>query len=82
MSSAERAKRFCTVAGKVGYPTYAEALAKLALRQDRAVGVARLLGSVYTCPSCEDFHLSSRKFTLVKRKGRGKTRRRLLERVA
>jgi hypothetical protein len=54
--------------GKRPYRSYAEALA--ALTEIDPDG----LGSVYTCRSCGEFHVSRRRFTMDKRKGRGKSR--------
>ena len=59
--------------GKVPFATYADALAKLT-ELDRD-GLAPLLGSVYTCPYCGEFHITSRRFTIRKPRGRGKQRR-------
>jgi hypothetical protein len=66
----------CT-SGKRAFESYAEALA--ALSALAATGTMRgPVGSIYTCTSCEMFHISSRVFTLTKPKGRGKKRRRLV----
>jgi hypothetical protein len=35
-------------------------------------------GSAYTCPRCSMFHISSRQFTVWRKKGRGKSRRNLV----
>ena len=48
-------------------------------RKDVRSGRDRMLGSVYTCPDCGEYHVSGTIFTLRKRrKGRGKTRRGLV----
>jgi hypothetical protein len=63
--------------GKRGYETYADALAALVALE--ASGQMRgPFGAVYTCPQCALFHISSRRFTIAKRKGRGKSRRSLV----
>jgi hypothetical protein len=66
--------------GKRRFTTYGAGLA--ALEDLDARGRLRgPFGSVYQCSRCEGFHISSRRFTLVRRKGRGKARRGLLEDV-
>jgi hypothetical protein len=46
---------------------------------DQYNGRNPLHGSVYVCPECGDYHVSKRRFTLLKRrKGRGKSRRGLV----
>jgi hypothetical protein len=63
---------------KLPFEYYQEALEYLDFK-DRRGGANRLYGSVYLCPECDEFHVSSRRFTLAKRvKGRGKTRRGLV----
>ena len=71
--------RGCT-SGKHCYESYATGLAALEdlERRGRLRGP---FGSVYRCSRCESYHISSRRFTLVKPKGRGKARRGLLEDV-
>ena len=56
--------------GKRAHRTYADALAAL-----NRVVADPLTGSVYTCQTCGEFHISKRRFTLDKAKGRGKRRR-------
>jgi hypothetical protein len=55
--------------GKLCHSTYAEALAAL-----MRVEPDPLRGSVYTCTTCGEFHVSKRRFMLEKKKGRGKGR--------
>jgi hypothetical protein len=65
----------CPPSGKRAFETYAEALQDLDSRDSMDV-LQGQVGSIYTCPNCGAFHLSSRYyFTLRKRKGRGKQRR-------
>ena len=66
----------CT-SGKRGYPSYADALDALVDLEARGQ-MRGPFGTVYTCQTCEQFHISSRRFTVAKRKGRGKSRRRLV----
>jgi hypothetical protein len=54
---------------KVGYETSLQALATF----DRVI-TDPLLGSIYTCQSCGQFHISSRRFSAIKPKGKGKAR--------
>jgi hypothetical protein len=54
--------------GKHAYRTYAEALDALTRIDPEGVG------SVYTCRSCGELHVSRRRFTLEKKRGRGKGR--------
>ncbi len=63
--------------GKRAYPSYADALAALVDLEARGQ-MRGPFGTVYLCPSCEQFHISSRRFTVVKPKGRGKRRRGLV----
>jgi hypothetical protein len=61
------------ISGKRSFKSYSaalEALIELEQRQPRSVP-----GSCYQCPSCLAWHISSRKFTIDKPKGRGKKRR-------
>jgi hypothetical protein len=74
--------RFCLSAHKRRYATYAEALSVLDSRLDAVTGLRSLIGSVYACDYCSGWHVSSRKFTIAKPKGRGKKRRGVVERVA
>jgi hypothetical protein len=64
-------KRQCKT-GKVAHSTYSAALEALG-RMARPE-----LGSVYTYEACAAFHVSSRLFTLTRKKGRGKSRKRLV----
>ena len=67
--------------GKRQFATYAAALA--ALEDLRARGLLRdPIGAVYECARCDGWHVSSRKYALSKKRGRGKTRRKILERIA
>jgi hypothetical protein len=72
----------CPAEGKSKYDTYAEALGKLDSRYDLVTGLSSLSGSVYPCDFCGGFHVSSKKFTLQKPRGRGKRRRGLVKRAA
>jgi hypothetical protein len=65
--------------GKRGYPSYGEALEALIELEERSPRPG--IGSVCQCSRCEAWHISSRKFTLAKKRGRGKSRRGLLEDV-
>lgn len=68
--------------GKRSYTTYAAALAAL-VRLDGDDLLRGPVGSVYQCTRCEGgWHISSRKFTLAKRRGRGKSRRGFVEHVS
>jgi hypothetical protein len=63
---------------KKRFATYQDALTEFARLEE--LGVLRTdRASIYSCSDCEGWHLSSRRFTLVKPKGRGKRRRGLLE---
>jgi hypothetical protein len=78
----------CPETSKVRYLTYGKALAALDKVQDLAkpvdavTGLRPLTGSVYSCDACASFHVSSRKFTLAKKRGRGKSRRGLVRKTA
>jgi hypothetical protein len=64
----------CSTSGKRKYPTYRDALVAF----DRLVREGALSadgGSIYECLTCGAWHISSRRFTLTKAKGRGKTRK-------
>jgi hypothetical protein len=66
----------CTT-GKRGHGSYEAALRHLmTLQPDPSLP----FGSIYTCPNCSAFHISSRRFTLMKPRGRGKARRGLVGR--
>ena len=66
---------YCPETGKRGFTSYAEALTELdALEQN----LPDKRGSVYTCPTCEQFHISKRRFTVWRKKGHGKARRNLV----
>ncbi len=67
--------------GKRSYETYGEALGALVDLEDRGP-LHGPFGSVYQCAACDGWHVSSRKFTLAKGKGRGKRRRGLVERAS
>jgi hypothetical protein len=58
---------------KIKYPTYAAALEAMFKLLERPE-----LGSVYPCERCGAHHISSRRFTLAKLRGRGGVRRRLV----
>lgn len=64
------------VTGKVIYGTFAEALAAIDVCLERPE-----LGAAYTCPECDGWHISSRRFTLERKRGRGKARRGVLRSV-
>jgi hypothetical protein len=67
----------CPVTGKRSFDTYGEALAAY----DELVKEGKLRadqGSIYTCVECGLWHISSKRFTLVRARGRGKTRKRLV----
>lgn len=66
--------------GKRAYSSYAAALAALGDLDDRGQ-LRGPVGSVYGCAACDGWHVSSRKFTLTRRRGRGKRRRGLVEDV-
>jgi len=59
-----------TCKGKERYKTYADGLTALFEKVERPE-----LGGCYECPYCGDWHISSRQFTVAKYRGRGKTRR-------
>jgi hypothetical protein len=61
----------CSATGKRSYPTLADALDAL-----EAVVERPELGSCYQCLRCGQWHISKRRFTLVRAKGRGKRRAR------
>jgi hypothetical protein len=63
--------------GKRRFETYSDALTVL-IDLEASGQMRGPFGTVYTCPQCEMFHISSRRFTMAKRKGRGKTRRTLV----
>jgi len=79
---------FCTETSKARYTTYGEALIALDKVQDLAkpvdavTGLRPLAGSVYPCDSCTGFHVSTKRFTLAKKRGRGKSRRGLVKKTA
>lgn len=53
--------RICPVRGNIGYPRYqAAAKAAGAQRNRRKLGVAQVPQSIYRCPKCGDWHVSSR----------------------
>ena len=64
----ERKKRFAT---------YGDAL-RAFVRLEKKGLIRPGLGEIYECLDCEGFHITSRRFTLVKPKGRGKRRRKML----
>lgn len=69
--------------GKRSYATYGEALAELVRRGFAGDDLLRgPVGSVYQCPRCDGWHVSSRKFVVAKKRGRGKRRRRVPEYVS
>ncbi len=68
--------------GKVRQPDYASALAQVDTVVDGVTGLRSLAGSVYPCDSCSGFHVSSRRFTLAKPKGRGKRRKGMVRHTA
>ena len=62
---------------KIGYESYAEALTALAALE--ASGQMRgPVGRIYTCPSCNAFHVTSRILKMRRAQGRGKKRRRAI----
>ena len=67
--------------GKRSHTTYGDALAAL-VRLDDDDLLRGPVGSVYRCPRCDAWHISSRKFTLAKKRGRGKSRRKFVEHVS
>jgi hypothetical protein len=67
--------RGCT-SGKRGYESYGEALSALIELEERSPRPG--IGSVYVCSACDAWHISERRFTMAKRKGRGKLRRRIV----
>jgi hypothetical protein len=71
--------RKCPKNSKDIYPTYADALAEIDMRNRGAGFVQELTGSAFSCEACSGWHISKRRFTLTKKKGRGKQRRRLLD---
>jgi hypothetical protein len=62
----------CARTKKACHPTYAFALDALT-RVDK-----RGTGSVYFCSACQAYHISSRLFTVDRKKGRGKSRKKLV----
>ena len=70
-------ERRCPETGKRSYETYSEALQALD-RLQQGSEAAEKKGSIYTCLSCSQFHITSRQFTVWRRKGRGKSRRNLV----
>jgi hypothetical protein len=68
---------YCAAEGKQGFEQYADAIAYLE-RKNAKQGKDRMYGEIYSCPSCGNFHVTQRTFTLSKKKGRGKTRRGLV----
>jgi hypothetical protein len=65
--------RLCPTSGKRQHTSYGDALAALDARV-RVGALDPLRSSVYVCRGCGLYHVSSRRFTVVKGKGRGKTR--------
>jgi hypothetical protein len=64
----------CPIDGKRKHASYVAALAEF----DRLValrGMDPSRASIYECLTCGAWHISSRRFTLVKPRGRGKRRR-------
>src|SRR5918998_1111146 len=55
------------------YESYEEALSAMFELLERPE-----LGSVYECEPCGSYHISSRRFTLIKSRGRGGAQRRLV----
>jgi hypothetical protein len=58
---------------KIKYRTYAAALEAMFRLLERPE-----LGSVHECLRCDAFHISSRRFALIKKRGRGGARRGLV----
>jgi hypothetical protein len=69
----------CPDSGKRGYPSYGEALDALIELEQRSPRPG--VGSAYHCSRCDSWHNSSRKFTIAKRRGRGTSRRGLVDEV-
>jgi hypothetical protein len=70
--------RLCPESAKRCFYSCADALAEF----DRLVAEGRLdpmRGSIYTCTSCEAWHISSRRFVVARQKGRGKRRRGIVD---
>jgi hypothetical protein len=70
-------KTYCPTDGKRKHSSYVAALAEF----DRLValrGMDPSRASIYECSTCRAWHISSRRFTLTKPKGRGKKRRGLV----
>jgi hypothetical protein len=59
--------------GKYGFAFYGDALMAL-IAVDRSKGRSNR-GSVYECPTCDQWHVSKRLFTVAKSRGRGRKRR-------
>jgi hypothetical protein len=68
----------CPSTGKRAFARYGEALAHLE-GIERDVENGRMRGSIYTCVECGQFHVTSRLFTVWRKKGRGKSRRNLVK---
>jgi hypothetical protein len=68
--------------GKLGHQTYGAALEALIALEERFNRPSGAVGSVYQCSRCDEWHISSRKFMLAKKRGREKSRRGLLEDVS
>ncbi len=65
---------------KTRFPTYAAALREFVRREQN--GYLRAdLASICQCSSCDSWHISSTRYTLVKPKGRGKRRKKLVNRT-
>jgi hypothetical protein len=65
---------------KKRFATYQDALKEFVRREQK--GYLRAdRASIYSCPTCESFHISKTRYTLLRRKGRGKTRRKLVART-
>jgi hypothetical protein len=63
--------------GKRGYSDYGSALDALIELEQRSG--QDFLGSCYQCSKCGAWYISKRRFTIQKRRGRGKSRRGVLE---
>ena len=73
--------RRCPASGKAAYGSYGDALEAL-IRLDGEDLLRGPIGSVYQCASCDGWHVSSRKFVVVKKRGRGKARKKFVERIS
>jgi hypothetical protein len=75
MAQETRRSKACPETGKRSHTSYAEALTEL---EQLEQGSHEKKGSIYTYLSCGQFHISSQRFTIWRRQGRGRSRRNLV----